>query len=157
MREAVERLGAEPCPYAWIVLTSPNAAQRTLRTVKPTTAVRVAAIGPGTAAVCRELGFHVEGISVAGVETWLRVPEWSLAIDVGRSPEILSRCQHIALTHAHTEGCQAVMHSFAGSRASVHLIDQGGQNACAGTAQRMTQRNCSAIDISDCFAQRQFP
>lgn len=60
MREAVERLGAEPCPYAWIVLTSPNAAQRTLRTVKPTTAVRVAAIGPGTAAVCRELGFHVE-------------------------------------------------------------------------------------------------
>lgn len=50
-----------------------------------------------------ENGFHVEGISVAGVETWLRIPEWSLAIDVGRSPEILSRCQHIALTHAHMD------------------------------------------------------
>ncbi len=49
------------------------------------------------------LGVRLEGQSVAGVETWLRVPEWSLAIDVGRSPEPIARCKHLALTHAHMD------------------------------------------------------
>lgn len=49
------------------------------------------------------LGLTVEGVSVAGVETWLRVPEWSLAIDVGRAPEVVARCKHLALTHAHMD------------------------------------------------------
>ncbi len=49
------------------------------------------------------LGVHLEGQSVAGVETWMRVPEWSLALDVGRCPELLSRCKHLALTHAHMD------------------------------------------------------
>lgn len=49
------------------------------------------------------LGVHLEGQSVAGVETWLRVPEWNLAIDVGRSPEHVARCKHLALTHAHMD------------------------------------------------------
>lgn len=49
------------------------------------------------------LGVRLEGISVAGVETWLRVPEWSLAIDVGRAPENVVRCKHLALTHAHMD------------------------------------------------------
>jgi len=37
------------------------------------------------------------------VETWIRVPEWSLAIDVGRAPERVARCKHLALTHAHMD------------------------------------------------------
>lgn len=50
-----------------------------------------------------KLGVRLEGVSVAGVETWLRIPEWSLAIDVGRSPEPVARCKHLALTHAHMD------------------------------------------------------
>jgi ribonuclease Z len=50
-----------------------------------------------------ELNVTIEGVSVAGVETWLRVPEWSLAIDAGRSPEAVVRSRHLALTHAHMD------------------------------------------------------
>jgi len=49
------------------------------------------------------LGFRIEGQSVAGVETWLRIPQWSLGIDVGRSPDHVVRCRHLALTHAHMD------------------------------------------------------
>jgi ribonuclease Z len=49
------------------------------------------------------LGVRLEGQSVAGVETWMRLPEWSLAIDVGRAPECVARCKHLALTHAHMD------------------------------------------------------
>ena len=59
---------------------------------------------PGVAQIRLErLGIRLEGQSVAGVETWLRVPEWSLAIDVGRAPEPVARCKHLALTHAHMD------------------------------------------------------
>ncbi len=59
---------------------------------------------PGVAQIYLErLGVRLEGQSVAGVETWLRVPEWSLGIDVGRSPEPIVRCKHLALTHAHMD------------------------------------------------------
>lgn len=47
--------------------------------------------------------FHIEGVSVAGVETWLRIPEWHLAIDVGRVPDQQARCKYLALTHAHMD------------------------------------------------------
>ena len=49
------------------------------------------------------LGFRIEGQSIAGVETWLRIPQWSLGIDVGRSPDHIVRCRHLALTHAHMD------------------------------------------------------
>ncbi len=59
---------------------------------------------PGIAQIYLErLGVRLEGKSVAGVETWLRVPEWNLAIDVGRAPEPSVRCKHLALTHAHMD------------------------------------------------------
>ena len=49
------------------------------------------------------VGFTIEGWSVAGIETWLRIPEWSLSIDVGRvaTPSVGSR--HLALTHGHLD------------------------------------------------------
>lgn len=49
------------------------------------------------------LGIRLEGQSIAGVETWMRIPEWSFAIDVGRAPEPVARCKHLALTHAHMD------------------------------------------------------
>ncbi len=49
------------------------------------------------------VAFTVEGWSIAGIETWLRIPEFSLAIDVGRvaAPALASR--HLALTHGHLD------------------------------------------------------
>ncbi len=49
------------------------------------------------------VAFSIEGWSVAGIETWLRIPEFSLAIDVGRvaAPALASR--HMALTHGHLD------------------------------------------------------
>ncbi|MSP91073.1 MAG: MBL fold metallo-hydrolase [Myxococcales bacterium] len=56
-----------------------------------------------TQLVFPELNLTIEGVSVAGVETWLRIPEWGLGIDTGRSPDSIVRCRHIALTHAHMD------------------------------------------------------
>jgi ribonuclease Z len=50
-----------------------------------------------------DLDFSIEGWSVAGVETWLVVPEWSLALDCGRVAAPSVRCRHLALTHAHLD------------------------------------------------------
>lgn len=49
------------------------------------------------------LGVHLEGWSVGGIETWLRIPEWSLAFDVGRVALPSVRCRHLALTHGHLD------------------------------------------------------
>ncbi|MCB9739420.1 MAG: hypothetical protein H6747_09135 [Deltaproteobacteria bacterium] len=50
-----------------------------------------------------ELDFHLVGWSVAGIETWLRVPEWSLTIDCGRPAMQAIASRHLALTHAHLD------------------------------------------------------
>ncbi|MCA9518945.1 MAG: MBL fold metallo-hydrolase [Myxococcales bacterium] len=47
--------------------------------------------------------FSLEGFSLGGVETALRVPELKLAIDVGRGRADLLTCDHIALTHTHID------------------------------------------------------
>ena len=47
--------------------------------------------------------FELFGHSSGGLETALWIPDWRLAIDVGRGrPEIL-RCRHLALTHGHMD------------------------------------------------------
>ena len=50
-----------------------------------------------------DLDFDIEGVSVAGVETWLRIPQWSLAIDAGHAAVEVARCRHLAITHAHMD------------------------------------------------------
>jgi len=47
--------------------------------------------------------FTLEGHSLGGVETSLIVPEWKLALDVGRGRRQVLRCDHIALTHTHMD------------------------------------------------------
>ena len=59
LRAAIAEAGRLAASYEWIVLTSPNAATRSLSLLDPAASVRIAAIGPGTAAVCEDLGFTV--------------------------------------------------------------------------------------------------
>ena len=67
------------------------------RTARPELATPMACIA------LPELGVTLQGVSVAGVETWVRIPEWSICFDVGRSPEVAVRCRYLALTHAHMD------------------------------------------------------
>ena len=59
--------------------------------------------GPTASRHFDALGFTLEGVSVAGVVTWLTVPQWSLAIDCGAVPAQVVRCRVLALTHAHMD------------------------------------------------------
>lgn len=48
-------------------------------------------------------GLTLEGSSVAGVATWLRVPQWGLAFDIGLAADHAVRCAKLAITHAHMD------------------------------------------------------
>ncbi len=57
---AMAKASSADSPYGWIVLTSPNGAHRALTLLSvDATDTKIAAIGPGTAAVCVQLGFRV--------------------------------------------------------------------------------------------------
>lgn len=47
--------------------------------------------------------FTIEGRSRAGHETWFRVRELGLALDIGRCPDAVIGLQHIFVTHAHLD------------------------------------------------------
>jgi len=47
--------------------------------------------------------FTLEGKSRAGNETWFRVRELNLALDIGRCPDVLVGVPHILVTHAHLD------------------------------------------------------
>jgi len=47
--------------------------------------------------------FELTGASLGGIETHVCVPQLRLAIDVGRGPRELVRCEHLALTHTHMD------------------------------------------------------
>ncbi|HRE92192.1 MAG TPA: MBL fold metallo-hydrolase [Myxococcota bacterium] len=47
--------------------------------------------------------YSLEGFSLGGVETVIHLPELRLAVDVGRGPTALIRCDHLALTHTHMD------------------------------------------------------
>jgi len=51
----------------------------------------------------RVQGLELDGFSLGGVETCVMLPEWSLAVDVGRAPRGLLSLSHLALTHAHMD------------------------------------------------------
>lgn len=47
--------------------------------------------------------FTLEGKSRAGNETWFRVRELNLALDIGRCPDVLVGVPHVLVTHAHLD------------------------------------------------------
>ena len=47
--------------------------------------------------------FTIEGRSRAGHETWFRVRELGIALDIGRCPDALIAMRHVFVTHAHLD------------------------------------------------------
>lgn len=47
--------------------------------------------------------FRIEGRSRAGHETWFRIPEWNVGLDIGRCPDVLVSVPQIFLSHAHLD------------------------------------------------------
>jgi ribonuclease Z len=57
--------------------------------------------------------FSLTGFSLGGIETSVVVPEWRLAIDVGRGRDELMRCEHLALTHTHMDHAGGLAYALA--------------------------------------------
>jgi len=47
--------------------------------------------------------FTVEGVSRAGVETWYRIKEFGVVLDIGRCPDPLVGTSHVFISHAHLD------------------------------------------------------
>jgi ribonuclease Z len=47
--------------------------------------------------------FTIEGRSRAGHETWFRVREWGVSLDIGRCPDAVISMPHVFVTHAHLD------------------------------------------------------
>ena len=47
--------------------------------------------------------FTIEGSSRAGIESWFKVRELGIALDIGRCPDALIGVQHVLITHAHLD------------------------------------------------------
>ncbi|HSP35679.1 MAG TPA: hypothetical protein VLU46_15310 [Thermoanaerobaculia bacterium] len=47
--------------------------------------------------------FTIEGRSRAGHETWFRVRELGVALDIGRCPDPVIPLPHVFVTHAHLD------------------------------------------------------
>lgn len=47
--------------------------------------------------------FVIEGRSRAGHETWFRVRDLGIGLDIGRGPDLLVPMQHLFITHAHLD------------------------------------------------------
>jgi ribonuclease Z len=67
--------------------------------------------------------FTVEGRSRAGHETWFRVRELGVALDIGRCPDVLVPLHHIFITHAHLDHAAGIAF-YAGQR-RLQQLDQG--------------------------------
>lgn len=59
--------------------------------------------------------FTIEGRSRAGHETWFRIRELNLALDIGRCPDALVPVPHVFVTHAHLDHALGVPF-YAGQR-----------------------------------------
>jgi len=67
--------------------------------------------------------FTIEGSSRAGNETWFRLRELGIALDIGRCPDLLVGIPHVLLTHAHLDHALGVPFYF--SQRNVQKLPTG--------------------------------
>lgn len=67
--------------------------------------------------------FTIEGRSRAGQETWFRVRELGIALDIGRCPEPLVSVPNVFVTHAHLDHAAGIPY-YAGQR-KLNRMDRG--------------------------------
>lgn len=56
--------------------------------------------------------FRVQGISIAGEETAVQIPEMDVCFDIGRCPRQVLTSNHIALTHGHMDHAAGIAYYF---------------------------------------------
>jgi ribonuclease Z len=67
--------------------------------------------------------FTVEGNSRAGVETWFRVKELGVALDIGRCPDLLVGTRHVFISHAHIDHSSGI--PFYATQRKLNGLDPG--------------------------------
>ena len=66
-------------------------------------------------------GFRIEGRSRAGHETWFRIREWNIGLDIGRCPDALVSAPQIFISHAHLDHSVGIPF-YAGQRHLLRLM-----------------------------------
>ncbi len=56
--------------------------------------------------------FRIQGISVAGEESFVMAPELNLCFDLGRAAKPMLACDHVALTHGHMDHTAGIAYYF---------------------------------------------
>ncbi len=56
--------------------------------------------------------FRIQGISIAGEETVVQVPELDLAFDIGLCPKAVLPSKHVAITHGHMDHVAGIAYYF---------------------------------------------
>lgn len=73
--------------------------------------------------VVRTTHFFIEGASRAGHETWFRVRELGVALDMGRCPDAVIPMAHVFVTHAHLDHAAGV--AFYAAQRKLQGMDVG--------------------------------
>lgn len=67
--------------------------------------------------------FRVQGVSIAGEESWVQVPELDVCFDIGRAPRTALTSTFVALTHGHMDHSAGVAYYF--SQRNFQGMDKG--------------------------------
>src|ERR1041385_6230743 len=90
--------------------------------------------------------FTIEGRSRAGHETWFRVRDLGVMLDLGRGPDAAVGVSHVFVTHAHLDHAvgipfyagQRQLHGIPGGRVWVPAAAADGFRDMVGTSERLT-------------------
>jgi ribonuclease Z len=67
--------------------------------------------------------FTIEGRSRAGHETWFRIRELGVALDIGRGPDAVIPMEHVFISHAHLDHAAGI--PFYGAQRRLQQLDGG--------------------------------
>lgn len=67
--------------------------------------------------------FQIEGRSRAGHETWFRIRELGVALDIGRGPDQVVPMEHVFVTHAHLDHAAGI--AFYGGQRRLQQLEGG--------------------------------